>query len=111
MRLAGVVLITALATAAVTAGAFLARPVAASERIVRVVERPSSLNVGETVRFAGLDWRCTYKVYAGGRQVFCGRASTTTGVVTVVHPHRVQVLEYGRDGNTVRVAFRAPRTP
>jgi hypothetical protein len=111
VRLVGIVLLTALTTAAITAGAFLARPVAAGEKVVRVVEPVSSLDVGETIRFTGLDWRCTYKVFAGGRQVFCGRASTRAGVVTVTHPHRVQVLEYGRDGKAVRVAFRALRTP
>jgi hypothetical protein len=113
MRLLLLLVAAVAAGASVSAAAIVGRdhkdrrPAVATSPSTR---SPAVVNVGERVAFAGLDWTCIYKMYAGGRQVFCGRASRRAGLATVVHPHRVQVLEYGSD-DAVTVRYRGLRAP
>lgn len=105
-------LAAALVGAALVVGVASVRPARAEQRVVRqALVRPGVVQVGQAVRFAGLDLRCVYKWYLGGRQVFCGRITTAAGVAVVVHRHRVQVLQFGGTQQQRAVLFTALRVP
>jgi hypothetical protein len=109
MRLVVLMVLSALTAAAATAFGLFFRPIASKKTVVRVPIPAATVRLGQSVHFERFDWRCIYKTYKGGPQIFCGRGSSGAGIATVVYPSHLQVLQYRRRGQAPRIAFSAPR--